>query len=136
MAHDSQHVIEFGGSKVDEEFDGTISFSLIDRIPLITVSHTFWAHTARQFRYLMNGSLDVEKPFHQQYNWAIADLRMVSDYRDDTPKFLAEVRDSLRRLRGDLVVVTYQTQVLPEGFKSFETVDEAVAAVKEARRRR
>jgi hypothetical protein len=135
MAHDSQHVIEFGGSKVDEEFDGTISFSLIDRIPLITISHTFWAHTARQFRYLMNGSLGVEKPFHQQYNWAIADLRMVSDYRDDTPQFLAEARDSLRRLRGDLVVVTYQPQMLPEGFKTFESVDEAVAAVKEARRR-
>ena len=103
---------------------------------MITISHTFWAHTARQFRYLMNGSLDVEKPFHQQYNWAIADLRMVSDYRDDTPRFLAEVRDALRRLRGDLMVVTYQPDVLPEGFKSFETVDEAVAAVKEARRRR
>src|SRR5438046_9604691 len=90
MAHDSQHVIEFGGSKVDEEFDGTIAFSLIDRIPVITISHTFWAHTARQFRYLMNGSLESEKPIHQQYNWAIADLRMVSDYRDDTPLFLAE----------------------------------------------
>ena len=136
MAHDSQHIIEFGGSKVDEEFDGTIAFSLIDRIPVITISHTFWAHTARQFRYLMNGSLDVEKPSHQQYNWAIADLRMVSDYRDEPPLFLAGVRDALRRLRGDLMVVTYQPEVLPEGFKTFETVDEAVAAVKEARRRR
>ena len=135
MAHDSQHAIEFGGSPVDEEFDGTISFGLIDRIPVITISHTFWAHTARQFRYLMNGSLGVEKPFHQQYNWAIADLRMVSDYRDDTPLFLAEVRDALQRLRGDLMVVTYQPEALPAGFKTFETVDEAVAAVKEARRR-
>jgi hypothetical protein len=136
MANDSQHVIEFGGSTVDEEFDGTISFRLEDRIPVITISHTFWAHTARQFRYLMNGSLDVEKPFHQQYNWAIADLRMVSEFRDDTPPFLAEVRDALRRLRGDLMVVTYQPDVLPEGFRTFETVDDAVAAVKEARRQR
>ena len=136
MSQEAQHQLEFGGSKVDEEFDGTIAFSLIDRIPLITISHTFWAHTARQFRYLMNGSLGVEKPFHQQYNWAIADLRMVSEYRDDTPQFLAEARDTLRRLRGDLVVVTYQPDLLPGGFKSFETVEDAVAAVKEARRRR
>ena len=136
MSQESQHVLEFGGSKVDEEFDGTIAFSLIDRIPLITISHTFWAHTARQFRYLMNGSLEEEKPFHHQYNWAIVDLRMVSDYRDNTPRFLAEARDSLRRLRGDLLVVTYQPEALPEGFKTFETVEAAVAAVKEARRRR
>jgi hypothetical protein len=135
MSHELQHVLEFGGSKVDEEFDGTIAFSLIDRIPVITISHTFWAHTARQFRYLMNGSLEHEKPFHQQYNWAIVDLRMVSDFRDDTPQFLAEVRDTFRRLGGDLVAVTYQPELLPEGFKTFEAVDEAVAAVKEARRR-
>lgn len=136
MSHDSQHLIEFGGSPVDEEFDGTIAFSLIDRIPLITISHTFWAHTARQFRYLMNCSLGVEKPFHQQYNWAIVDLRMVSDYRDNTSEFLAETQSSLRRLRGDLVAVTYQPEVLPEGLKTFETVEEAAAWVKEARRRR
>jgi hypothetical protein len=136
MSHEAQHLLEFGGSSVDEEFDGTIAFSLIDRIPLITISHTFWAHTARQFRYLMNGSLGYEKPFHQQYNWAVVDLRMVSDYRDDTPQFLAEARDAFRRLGGDVVVVTYRPEVLPEGFKTFETVDEAVAAVKEARRHR
>jgi len=136
MSQEAQHQLEFGGSKVDEEFDGTIAFSLIDRIPVITISHTFWAHTARQFRYLLDGSLGVEKPFHQQYNWAIVDLRMVSDYRDDTPQFLAGARDTLRRLRGDLVVVSYHPNLLPEGFKTFETVDDAVAAVKEARRRR
>ena len=134
MSQEAQHQLEFGGSKVDAEFDGTIAFTLIDRIPLITISHTFWSHTARQFRYFMNGSLGVEKPFHQQYNWAIADLRMVSDYRDETPKFLAEARDALRRLRGDLVVVTYRPEVLADGFKAFETVDEAVTAVKAARR--
>jgi hypothetical protein len=136
MSHEAQHLLEFGGSKVDEEFDGTIAFSLIDRIPVITISHTFWAHTARQFRYLMNGSLDSVKPFHQRYNWAIVDLRMVSDYRDNTLQFLAETRDTFRRLGGDVVVVTYCPEVLPEGFKTFETVDEAAAAVKEARRRR
>jgi hypothetical protein len=135
MSHDSQHLLEFGGSKVDEEFDGTIAFSLIDRIPVITVSHTFWAKTARQFRYLMDGSLGSEKPFHYQYNWAIADLRMVSEYRDDTPQFLAGVRDALRRLRGDLYVVTYQPEILGGEFRTFETVEEAIAAVKEARQR-
>jgi hypothetical protein len=136
MSDEAQHLLEFGGSPVDEEFDGTIAFSLIDRIPVLTISHTFWSHTARQFRYLMNGSLDVEKPFHQQYNWAIADLRMVSDYRDNTLQFLADARDALRRLRGDLVAVTYQPEVLPGDFKSFDTVDDAVAWVKETRRRR
>jgi hypothetical protein len=136
MAHDTQHLVEFGGSPVAEEFDGTISFSLVDRIPVISISHTFWAHTARQFRYFMNGSLDKEKPFHHAYNWVIADLRMVSEYRDDVLAFLAGVRDELRALRGDLVVVTYQPEILPAGFQAYETVDEAVAAVKEARRRR
>lgn len=135
QSHESQHLLEFGGSPIAEEFDGTISFKLVDRIPVITISHTFWAHTARQFRYLMNGSLDVEKPFHHAYNWAIADLRMVSEYRDDVLAFLAHTRDELRALRGDLVVVTYQPEILPEGFKTFETIDEAVAAVKEGRRR-
>jgi hypothetical protein len=136
MAHEAQHDLEFGGSRITEEFDGTISFTLIDRIPVLTISHTFWAHTARQFRYLMNGSLDVEKPFHQSYNWAIADLRMVSEYRDETPWFLADTRDALRRLGGDLLVVTYQPELLPEGFRTFESVEEAVAAAKKGRRRR
>jgi hypothetical protein len=136
MAHDSQHRVEFGGSPVAAEFDGTISFSLIDRIPVISISHTFWAHTARQFRYFMNGSLDREKPFHHAYDWVIADLRMVSEYRDDVLNFLAGVRVELKSLRGDLVVVTYQPEILPPGFQAFETVDDAVAAVKEARRRR
>ncbi len=136
MAHDSQHLIEFGGSSITEEFDGTISFNLIDRIPVLTISHTFWAHTARQFRYLMNGSLDTEKPFHYQYNWAVADLRMVSDYRDDAPRFLGETREALRRLRGDLLVVTYQPEVLPAGFRTFESVEEAVEAAKQGRRQR
>ena len=136
MSHDAQHLIEFGGSKVDEEFDGTISFRLVDRIPIITVSHTFWAHTARQFRYLMDGSLGAEKPFHYQYDWAVADLRMVSEYRDDTPLFLVGVRDALRRLRGDLYVVTYQPERLPSDLRTFESVEEAIAAVKEARKRR
>jgi hypothetical protein len=146
MAHDTQHQIEFGGSPVAAEFDGTIAFRLIDRIPVVTISHTFWAHTARQFRYLMggtvapDGSLGTEKPFHHQYNWAIIDLRMVSEYRDDTPQFLAEARENFRKLGGDLVAVTYQPERLPAGFKSFESVDEAVVAVKAdraaARRRR
>jgi hypothetical protein len=135
MSHESQHFLEFGGSPIAEEFDGTISFQLIDRIPIITISHTFWAHTARQFRYLMNGSLDKEKPFHQSYNWAIADLRMVSEYRDDVLPFLEHTRDELRGLRGDLVAVTYQPEILPPGFRTFETVDEAVAAVKQDRRK-
>jgi hypothetical protein len=136
MAHDTQHLIEFGGSPVANEFDGTISFKLVDRIPVISISHTFWAHTARQFRYFMNGSLDREKPFHYAYNWVIADLRMVSEYRDDVLAFLERTRDTLQSLRGGMVVVTYQPEILPAGFQAFETVDEAVAAVKEARRRR
>jgi hypothetical protein len=135
MSHETQHFLEFGGSPVEAEFDCTIAFKLVDRIPVVTISHTFWAHTARQFRYLMNGSLDTEKPFHQAYNWAIADLRMVSEYRDDVLPFLAQTRDELRRLRGDLIVVTYSPGLLPAGFKTFESVDEAVAAVKEGRRR-
>jgi hypothetical protein len=136
MSHDTQHMLEFGGSKVEEEFDGTIAFRLVDRIPVITVSHTFWAKTARQFRYFMSSTLAPEKPFHLQYNWAIVDLRMVSEYRDDSPQFLAEMRDVLRRLGGDLIAVTYHPDALPGDFRTFETVEEAVAAVKEARRRK
>jgi hypothetical protein len=135
MSHETQHLLEFGGSPIAAEFDGTIAFKLVDRIPVITISHTFWAHTARQFRYFMNGSLDREKPFHYAYNWAIADLRMVSEYRDDVLSFLAQTRDELRAQRGDLLIVTYQPEILPQGFKTFESVEEAVAAVKEGRRR-
>src|SRR4051794_31531786 len=131
MAHETQRFLEFGGSPITEEFDGTLSFNLIDRIPVLTISHTFWAHTCRQFRQLMNGSLDQEMPFHHAYNWVIADLRMVSDFRDDALKFLVDVRDDMRRLRGDLLIVTYQPDMLPDGFRSFESVEDAVAAAKE-----
>jgi hypothetical protein len=131
-----QHELEFGGSEVKEDFDGTINFSLRDAIPVITVSYTFNDTTARQFRYLMGATLaPQEYHFHQRYQFLVVDLRPVTGWRGEAPAFMGEVRDALRRLGGDLFVVTYEAAKLPGEFLVYETVDEALDAVKATRQR-
>ena len=48
MSEEQQHSLEFGGSPVKADFDGTIGYQLVNRVPVITVSYTFSALTARQ----------------------------------------------------------------------------------------
>jgi hypothetical protein len=131
-----QHELEFGGSEVKEDFDGTISFRLRDAIPVLTVSYTFNDTTARQFRYLMGATLGPQEyHFHQQYQYLIVDLRAVTAWRGEAPAFMGEVREAMRRLGGDLFLVTYDASMLPGEFHVYETVDGALEAVKAVRQR-
>ena len=65
MSQEQQHHLEFGGSPVHDDFDGTIAFKVVNRVPVVTASYTFGELTARQFRYLMAASFGPETPFHQ-----------------------------------------------------------------------
>src|SRR6476646_3556868 len=128
MSEEQQHALEFGGSPVKNDFDGTIAFRLLNRVPVITVSYTFDALTTRQFRYLMLGTFEQESPFYQRYKDCILDVRAVTAWREDAAQFLTTARDTFRGLGGDLYVVTYETSPLPPGLQTFESVDEAMQA--------
>jgi hypothetical protein len=130
MSEEQQHSLEFGGSPVTADFDGTIAYRLLNRVPIITVSYTFSALTARQFRYLMLGTFERESPFYQRYKDCVLDLRAVTSWRDDAAQFLITARDTFRGLGGDLYVVTYDSSPLPAGLQAFETVDAAVGAAR------
>jgi hypothetical protein len=130
MSEEQQHSLEFGGSPIKSDFDGTIAYRLLNRVPVITVSYTFSALTARQFRYLMLGTFERESPFYQRHKDCILDVRAVNAWRDDAAQFLITARDTFRGLGGDLYVVTYDTAPLPPGLATFEGVDEALQAAK------
>jgi hypothetical protein len=129
-----QHELEFGGSHVQSDFDGTINFRLVDAIPVITISYTFNDTTARQFRYLMGATLaPQEYHFHQRHQYLVADLRAVTAWKDGAAAFMGEVRDALRALGGELHAVTYDASMLPGAFAVHETVDQALEAIKAER---
>jgi hypothetical protein len=131
-----QHDLEFGGSHVHSDFDGTINFRLADAIPVITISYTFGDTTARQFRYLMGATLGPQEyHFHQRYQYLVVDLRPVTAWKEGAAQFMAEVRDALQRVGGELHVVTYDASKLAGDFAVHETVDEALDAIKETRQR-
>jgi hypothetical protein len=129
-----QHGLEFGGSHVHSDFDGTIHFRLVDGIPVITVSYTFGDTTARQFRYLMGATLGPQEyHFHQRHQYLVVDLRAVTAWTGEAAAFMGEVRDHLQRLGGELRIVTYDASMLPGSFRVHESVDQALEAIKEAR---
>jgi hypothetical protein len=128
-----QHTLEFGGSHATTDFDGTISFRLHDGIPVITVSYSFDDTTARQFRYLMGATINQEYHFHERYQYLVVDLRAVTAWKGEGPKFLGEMRDTLQRLHGELHLVTYDASPMPGSFLVSETVDEALDKVRAAR---
>jgi len=131
-----QHGLEFGGSHVHSDFDGTINFRLVDGIPIITVSYTFGDTTARQFRYLMGATLGPQEyHFHQRYQYLIADLRAVTAWKGEAAAFMGEVRDALALLGGELHLVTYDASMLPGTFAVHETLEQALDAVKEIRQK-
>jgi hypothetical protein len=128
--HQHQHHLEFGGSAVKADFDGTISYQLINRVPVITASYTFSPLTARQFRYLLLGTFERESPFYQRHKDCILDARAVTGWKDGAEQFLLTARDTFRGLGGDLYVVTYEPASLPAGLQTFETIEDAMAAAK------
>jgi hypothetical protein len=131
--HAQRHQVEFGGSPVGTEFDGKLAFKLVDRVPIFTTSHEFTAHTARQIRYALVSTWGPERPFYQRYQWVAIDVRMVTGWEPGAPGFLAQLRDRLRQLGGDLVLVAYDTSALPGEFATAETVEAAVEQVHQRR---
>src|SRR5262245_33087743 len=103
-----EHELEFGGSEVRGGFDGTRRSRLRDAVPILTVSYTFDETTARQFPYLMGATLGPQEyHFHQRYQYLVVDLRPVTAWRGEAPAFMGEVREAMRRMGGDLFLVTY-----------------------------
>ncbi|MBI3909595.1 MAG: hypothetical protein HY320_01515 [Armatimonadetes bacterium] len=105
MAHASQHLLEFGGSPVGTEFDGSLSFQRVDRIPLLRVSQLFTPHTARQIRYCLVATVGAERPFYHRYPYVALDVRMVQGWEEGTPEFVRSLRERLRELGGELALV-------------------------------
>jgi len=131
--HAQRHQVEFGGSPVGTEFDGKLAFKLIDRVPALTASYEFTAHTARQIRYALVSTWGPERPFYQRYQWVILDVRMVTGWEPGAPGFVAQLRDRLRQLGGDLVLVAYDTAMLPGEFRTADTIEAAVELVHQLR---
>ncbi len=131
--HEHAHRLEYGGSPVGTEFDGSLSFKQIDRIPIFTASQTFTAQTARQIRYGLVSTWGPERPFYQRYQWVILDARMCTGWEPDGVRFTAQLRDRLRELGGDLMLVAYDTTMLEGEYLVAETLEDAVTRVKDLR---
>ena len=76
-----------------------------------------------------------ERPFYQRYQWVILDVRMTDRWEEGAAGFVGQLRDRLRQLGGNLVLVAYDTSMLPGEYPVAETVEQAVAMVKEERDR-
>jgi len=104
-AHEKQHTLEFGGSPVGTEFDGSLQFQLVDRIPWISVSQEFSEATARQIRYALVATVGPERPFYHRYYYVVLDVRMISRWLPGAAEFVNALRDRMQRLGGELVLV-------------------------------
>jgi hypothetical protein len=131
--HEKQHFLEFGGSPVGTEFPGQLQFRLVDRIPHLSVSHTFDEVAAREIRYCLVATVGPERPFYHRYRYVVLDVRMISRWAPGGAEFVVALRERLKKLGGDLFVVT--TQPIPNGgtLETHETVEAAVAAAKRLR---
>jgi hypothetical protein len=131
--HNEQHNLEFGGSPVGTEFPGKLSFELIDRIPVISVSHDFEEETARQIRYELVATVGPERPFYHRYLYVVLDVRMVSEWLPGGGEFVDALRERMQKIGGELFVVTTVSIPVSADVPKFETVEEAVAAAKKMR---
>lgn len=148
MAHASQHALEYGGSPVGVEFDGSLSFRKQDRIPILTVSSVFTEHTARQIRYCLVATVGEERPFYHRYPFVVLDLRMVEGWEPGAAEFVAALRRRLCELGGELAVVLPPKPApadaprepdrgpLSAEIPAFLTVEEAHATLRQLRHER
>lgn len=135
MAHGEQHHLEFGGSPVSTEFPGKLQFKLVDRIPVIAVSHTFNEETARQVRYELVATVGPERPFYQRYFFIVLDLRMVSAWGAGGGAFVDALRQRMQSLGGELFIVATTDIPVSAAVPRFEAQEDAIAAAKDARAR-
>ncbi len=131
--HGSQHTLEFGGSRVGSEFDGSLQFRLVDRIPWISVSHEFTEQTARQVRYALVGTVGPERPFYHRYLFVVLDVRMISAWHPGAAEFVNALRDRMQRLGGELIVVTTDQVPIANTVPIRDTPEDAIAHAKHLR---
>lgn len=133
MASGRQHTLEYGGSHVATEFDGSLQFQLVDRIPHISVSHDFTEQTARQIRYALVATVGPERPFYHRYRYVVLDVRMIGDWADGAGGFVEALAERLRDLGGGLYLVRTSDVPVSEKVPAFESVEAAHEAARKAR---
>jgi hypothetical protein len=134
VGHEKQHKLEYGGSDVTTEFPGQLQFRLVDRIPVLVLSHQFDEEAARAVRYSLVATVGPERPYYHRYRYVVLDVRMVSEWLPGSGKFVKALADRIKSLGGDLYVIS--TVPLPDeavGVQRFETAEDAVAAAKKLR---
>lgn len=136
MAAGHQHHLEYGGSPVGTEFDGSLQFRLVDRIPHISVSQDFTEKTARQIRYSLVATVGPERPFYHRYLYVVLDVRMIGEWHAGSGEFVGALRDRMRNIGGELFLVATDTVPVPGQVPAFPTAEEAIAAAKKLRAER
>ncbi len=131
-----QHTLEYGGSPVGTEFDGSLQFRLVDRIPHISVSNEFSATTARQIRYCLVATVGPERPFYHRYLYVVLDVRMITEWLPGSAEFVVALRDRMRRIGGELFLVADREIPVPQEIPRYPTPEEAIAAARELRAER
>ena len=131
-----QHRLEFGGSHVGTEFSGSLQFRLVDRIPVISVSHDFTEETARAIRYHLVATVGPERPFYHRYFYVVLDVRMISRWAPGSGEFVGALRERMQQLGGELFLVATAEVPVPAGVPIHATPEEAVAAAKQLRAER
>jgi hypothetical protein len=136
MASGEQHHLEFGGSPVTTEFPGRLQFRKVDRLPVISLSHTFDGAAAREVRYQLVATVGPERPFYHRYLEVILDVRMVSEWAPGAGEFVGALRDRMRSLGGELFVVAEERIPVPGETKVYPTPEEAIEAARARRAER
>lgn len=133
MASGNQHHLEFGGSPVTAEFPGKLQFRLVDRIPVIALSHTFDEETARAVRYNLVATVGPERPYYHRYPYVVLDVRMISTWKPGSGEFVEALRERLVKIGGELFVVATVEIPVAETVRRYQTLEDAVTAAKEMR---
>jgi hypothetical protein len=128
-----QHHLEYGGSPVGTEFDGSLQFRQIDRIPVIAVSADFTGQTARQIRYHLVGTVGVERPYYHRHHYVVLDVRMIDEWQPGSGEFVAALRERMQRIGGELFLVATTEVPVAADVPRFGSVEEAIAAAKQVR---
>ncbi len=136
MAAGHQHHLEFGGSPVGTEFDGSLQFRLVDRIPVISVSQDFTEKTARQVRYALVATVGPERPYYHRWYYVVLDVRMIGEWEPGTGDFVNALRERMQRIGGELFLVHTVPVPVSAGIPAFETAEDAVVAAKALRAER
>ena len=136
MASGHQHHLEYGGSPVGTEFDGSLHFESLDRIPHISVSQDFTEKTARQIRYHLVATVGPERPYYHRHHYVILDVRMIGRWMPGSGDFVNALHDRMHRIGGELFLVATTEIPVSSAIPTFETVEEALAAAKALRKER